>query len=64
MQFVSVCWGDLDESFIRAERSNGDIVTIPVDPANSDYRMITEGCAEEAGSQAMSPMAIAPFQVS
>jgi hypothetical protein len=39
---------------IRAERADGSVAFIPPDPANADYRALTEG-GEDAG-----PVEIAP----
>lgn len=54
MTFVTARWADSARTMIRAERADGSVIFIPPDPANADYRALTEG-GEDAG-----PVEIAP----
>lgn len=54
MNFLNARWTDDEETMIRAERADGQVVFIPPDPCNADYRTLLEG---QEGSP---PAAIAP----
>lgn len=54
MTFITARWADSEQTMIRAERADGSAAFIPPDPANADYRALTEG-GEDAG-----PVEIAP----
>lgn len=57
MTFTNPRYGDAAGTCILAEW-DGATVTIPADPGNRDYRLLTEGDAEVG----LAPATIAPFQ--
>lgn len=44
--FQTAKWRDAAHTEIEALHEDGRTVIVPVDPANSDYRLIVEGDAE------------------
>ncbi|MCC5997278.1 MAG: hypothetical protein JJU18_13015 [Oceanicaulis sp.] len=60
MVFLNARWTDDGQTMIRAERADGSVVFIPPDPANADYRALTEGGEDAAPVEIAPPDAEAP----
>jgi len=56
MLFLNARWVDEGQTMIRAESADGRVLFIPPDPANADYRALTEG-GEDAGPLEIGPPA-------
>ena len=54
--YTNARWADAAHTVISAEREDGAQVSIPADPANADYRLITEGEGD------LAPIPIADFE--
>ena len=58
-QFESAQWTDDSRTEIRAVREDGTVVTVPADPGNADYLLITEGLPAIEGRDSVAPMDVA-----